>query len=402
MPRSIQRRARRVRNAGVSAQRLRRAHPAAKRSGYDSIPLMGAPLAVTLPRIRGIRPSYCSKNDEQPAVQLALSMFRLGIPRAADWNGSAVDCAAKALSRFCRSNGIATVSRVFPESTIRILDSLTERSEYELAQSGETEPSSRLFLMVDYYQAAMVQIGPTLTLLEKIHKDLPGAFYQVFSTNLWRWMRVYDFHDAEQYAEDEINILEEEELKESFLPKVKEASPVCLKDLPDYDDAIKRLTELRPRCRYSQASSLVHQCLELHRWGDDQDARWPSQLRERVPEMEDYLENTDYPGPGALIVFDENDAIEACCAEELQYLGQNYQIGSTLIMLIDLEQNAASLDKEVQAAFEYLGRMLRSLTAATEMIETIRGIYDADLSRRRLDSRVQAEQGAACIREEQL
>ena len=127
-------------------------------------------------------------------------MFRLGIARASDWKGSAVDCVAKALSCFCRSNGIATVSRVFPESTIRILDGLTERSEYELAQSDETEPSSRLFLMVDYYQAAMVQIGPTLTFLGRIHQDLPAAFYQVFSTNLWRWMRVYDFHDAEQYA----------------------------------------------------------------------------------------------------------------------------------------------------------------------------------------------------------
>src|SRR5215468_7273374 len=227
MPRSIQCRSRGVRNAGVSAKSLRGAHPAAKWSRYDSIPIMGAPLDVTLPRIRGIRPSYCSKNDEQPAVQLALSMFRLGIARVTDWNGSAVDCAAKALSRFCRAHGLATVSRVFPESTIRILDNLTERSEYELAQSGETAPSSRLFLMVDYYQAAMVQIGPTLTLLGRIHADLPAAFYQVFSTNLWRWMRVYDFHDAEQYAEDEMNILEEEELKKSFLPKEKEASPVC-------------------------------------------------------------------------------------------------------------------------------------------------------------------------------
>src|SRR5499433_723679 len=223
MPGSIQCRPRRIRNAGVSAQRLRRAHPAAKRSRYDSVRLMGAPLAVTLPHIQGIRPSYCSKNDEQPAVQLALSLFRLGIARASDWNGSAVDCVAKALSHFCRSNGITTVSRVFPESTIRILDSLTEHSEYWLAQSGETEPSTRLFLMVDYYQAAMVQIGPALTLFEKVHKDLPAAFYQVFTINLWRWMRVYDFHDAEQYAEDEIRILEEEELKESFLPKVKEA-----------------------------------------------------------------------------------------------------------------------------------------------------------------------------------
>jgi hypothetical protein len=70
------------------------------------------------------------------------------------------------------------------------------------------------------------------------------------------------------------------------------------------------------------------------------------------------------------------------------------------MLLIDLEQDSALLDKEVQASFEYLGRMLRSLAAATEMVETIRGIYDADLRRRRLDSRVQTEQSAAGLREE--
>ena len=52
MPGSIQRRARRVRNAGLSPQRLRRAHLAAKRSRCDSIRLEGVPLAVTLPRIQ--------------------------------------------------------------------------------------------------------------------------------------------------------------------------------------------------------------------------------------------------------------------------------------------------------------------------------------------------------------
>jgi|SRR5579872_4198298 len=373
---------------------------AQQRSRHDSIRIMGAPLAVTLPRIRGVRPSYCSKSDEQPAVQLALSMFRLGIARVADWNGSAVDCVSKALARFSRNHGLATASRVFPESTIRLLDDLVERSEYQLALSGDAEPSSRFFLMVDYCQAAMVQVGPALSLLAKLHKDLPAAFYRAFTYNLARWMWVYDFQDAEEYAEDEMKMMEgdEEGLKESFLPQVKSARPAFLNDLPEYEVAVQCLVELRPRCRYTRMSSLIHECLELHHCGDSHDTKWPSRLRDKVPEMEDYLENTDGPGPGALIVFQENDLIEACFSEQTQHIGQNYPIGSSLMLLLDLEEGSDALDQEVAAAFTYLAAMLRSLSCATRIIETIREIYDADLRKCRLDSGVQAEQGASGIR----
>jgi hypothetical protein len=365
---------------------------------------MGLPVGVSLPQMLGIRPSYCSRGDEQPAAQLLLSMFRLGIARMTDWNGSAVDAATKALARFCRDHGITMISRVFPESTIRLLDNLVERSEYELIQSGDSERSSRMFLMVDYCQAAMVQIGPTLALLDTLHKDLPGAFYRVFAYNLARWMWVYDFQDAEEYAEDELRMMEgdEEALKESFLPGVKSARPACLNDLPEYEAAVQRLMELRPRCRYTQASSVIHECLELHRWGDGHEAKWPSRLRDKVPEMEDYLENTDGPGPGALIVFHENDVIEACFSEQTQHIGQNYPISSTAMLLIDLDQDSAALDQEVAAAFNHLGAMLRSLSSATRIIESIRGIYDAELRQRRLDARVQAEPGAPGVRPEQL
>lgn len=365
---------------------------------------MGLPVGVTLPRILGMRPSYCSRSDEQPAVQLLLSMLRLEIARMTDWNGSAVDAVSKALARFCRDHGIARVSRAFPESTIRVLDDLVERSEYELVQSGSSEPSSRMFLMVDYCQAAMVQIGPTLALFEQMHKDLPGAFYRVFTTNLGRWMWVYDFQNAEEYAEDEMNMMEgdEEGFKESFLPQVKGVRPAFLNDLPDYEAGVQRLMELRSQRRHTRVSSMIHECLELHRWGDGQEAKWPSRLRDKVPEMEDYLENTDGPGPGALIVFHENDPIEACFSEQTQHIGQNYPIGSTAMLLIDLDQDSAALDQKVAAVFDYLRAMLRSLSSATRIIESIRGIYYAELRQRRMDARIQAEPGAADVRPEQL
>jgi hypothetical protein len=89
--------------------------------------------------------------------------------------------------------------------------------------SGDREQSSRMFLMVDYDQSAMVQVGPTLSLLHGWDKSLPAAFYQVLATNLRRWMRVYDVTDAESFAEDQKATLEEEELEQSFYPKVDAA-----------------------------------------------------------------------------------------------------------------------------------------------------------------------------------
>jgi len=343
-------------------------------------------------------PRYSSRSDDQPAAKLAASMLRLGICRSKDWNGSAVDFVGKALARFCRKQGSAIVGRVYPESCIRLMDEILERGEYERSQSGDVGPSSRMFLTVIYDQASMIQIGPTLTLLGSVHRDLPAAFYEVFATNLWRWMRVYDYRDAENYAEDQIAMHDGEELEESFYPKVKAARPSFLKDLPEYDVAVDFLQKTVPEVKSSPAAAMIRHCLAMHECGKTHKASWPSDLRDQVPEMEDYLEHTDYPGPGSLIVFDEDDLIEACFSEETEHLGQDYAIGATLMLLINLEQDTVGLDTGVTKAFDFIAAMLQSLSSATALIEIIRGIYDEELRQRRVESRVPAEQSPAGIR----
>lgn len=300
-----------------------------------------------------------------------------------------MDFVAKGLARYCQENGLAVVSRIFTDSCIRLLDEFIEQTEYEKSQSGNVAPSSKMFLMVDYGQSAMVQIGPTLNYLSSLHERLPAAFYEVFTHNLWLWMRVYDYRDAEYYSEDQINMLEEEDLKESFYPKVKGARPKCLKKLPSYAGAVRLVKQLLPQFRDSRAAQLLPLCLAMHDAGKDYEPAWPSRLEKEIPEIQDYLEDTDSPGPGVLIVVDEDDLIEACFSEEMQYLGQNYSIGSTLMLAINLDQEAASLDMKVKATFEQLGAMLRSLAPAAELIELIRGMYDEDLRQRRVEPRVQ-------------
>lgn len=371
-------------------------HPS---SGYAGQPvrLVGAPIHITLPKLHGLVPRYCSQSDDQTAAKLALSMLRVGISRAADWKNSVVDFIAKGLARVCRQNGSGKIARVFPEAGVRIMDELLERSGVERSQAEECK-SDRLFVLVDYEQAAMIPIGPTLACLEAVHKSLPAAFYQVFSSNLSRWMRVYEYRDAEFYAEEQEHMLEEQELKESFYPEVKRAKPTCLANLPEYEEAVDFLKRAIRKMTATPAARIVRLCLAMHEKGNTREPAWPSRLRNELPELEEYFECTDEPGPGSLIVFEEEDLIEACFTEEMQYLGQNYAIGSTLMLLLKLNQDAAALDRQVKAAFDYVATMLQVLADATELIEIIRGVYGEELRQRGMESRVPTEEGAVAVR----
>jgi hypothetical protein len=327
-------------------------------------------------------------------------MLRIGISRVSDWTGSAVDFVQQGLMRHCKGNGLPNVTRVFPEACIQLLDEMVELGEYERTQSETVGPSTRIFITVNYDQAAMVQIGPTLALLSSIHERLPAAFFVVFADNLWRWMSVYEFRTAENYADDQINFLDAEELKESFYPQVKGVRPGCLDKLPSYRSAVRLLKSVLPELGDSRSAQLLQHCLAMHEHGAPHEHAWPCRLRDQVPEMDDYLENTDEPGPGALIVFDEDDLIEACFNEQMQYLGQDHPIGASIMMLIGLDQDRESLDKDVKASFDCLGAMVRSLASASLLIEMIRGIYDEDLRQRGIKQELSANPCAAGVRGE--
>ena len=300
-------------------------------------------------------------------------MLRVGISRVKDWTGSAVDFVASGLSRFCQGHGLPEVSRVFSESSIRLMDEMIELSEYERNQM-EVVKQRRMFLMVDYHESAIVPIGAALSYLESIDPKLPAAFYIAFSHNVARWMRVYDCRDAEFYAADCMEMLEEDELKESFFPSVKRARPRCLAKLPTYQHAVRFIQRTLAEITDRRAATLLRHCVQMHDEGEGRNTAYPWQLRDTLPEMEDYMENTDEPGPGVCIVFEENDLIEACFTEQMQYLGQEYAMGSSLMLVIDLNKDGEEIDRQVKYTFDHLAAMVRSLAVASPLIEMIRGI----------------------------
>ena len=125
-----------VRLAQVRSRRRRTRRPifAAIGRGHSAARVIGLPLEVTFPRLKGIRSRYCTRWDEGPAAVLGMSLLRLGICLPNDWSGSAVDFVEHGFRRFCAQNRAADAKSVWV-GDLRITDSLF-RAERARAKSG--------------------------------------------------------------------------------------------------------------------------------------------------------------------------------------------------------------------------------------------------------------------------
>jgi hypothetical protein len=367
--------------------------------------VIGLPLDVTFPRLRGIRWRYCTRWDEGPAAVLGMSLLRLGICRPNDWSGSAVDFVERGFKRFCSQNHVAAAKKVWV-GDLRITDSLfelteQERSQVEAEREGMTD---HLYLVGDYEAAASIPIGATLARLDAEHADLPAAFYEVFTTNLYKWMRVYDYLDAQEHAETWMEDLSSDELEASVYRKVDMEIPACIKSHSrtlKYRRARTLLQEIQPHT--SMARELIRHLLEMDTHGQGQEHAWPGQVSEKdVPGIDAWLMDAEYSRPGCLITWYENDAINACFDEEAQHMGENGPCQPNVALPIHLDKSVKELDEEVRRVFDHAGAMLRSLAAAAKIVELIRGLYDEYLREHRLEPGLPAEPGAAGVREEQL
>ncbi len=367
--------------------------------------MIGLPLDVTFPRLRGIRWRYCTRWDEGPAAVLGMSLLRLGICQPNDWSGSAVDFVERGFKRFCSQNHVAAAKKVWV-GDLRITDSLFELTEQERNQvKAEREGmTDHLYLVGDYEAAASIPIGATLTRLEAEHNLPPVAFYEVLTTNLYKWMRVYDYLDAQEHAEMWMEDLSDEELEASTYRKVDMEIPACIKrhaKTLKYRRARKVLQEIRPHA--SVARELIRHLFEMDAHGQGHQHAWPGQITEKdVPGIETWLSDAEYSRPGCLITWYENDAINACFDEEAQHMGENGPCQPNVVLPIHLDKPAKELDEEVRRVFDHASAMLRSLASAAKIVELIRDIYDEYLREHRLESGLPVEPSLAGIREEQL
>lgn len=365
--------------------------------------MIGLPVTVSLPQLKGIRWRYCSRWDEGPAATLGMSLVRLGICRPGDWSGSAVDFVERGFRRFCRQNGALEAKKVWV-GELRVAEYLFELTEQERNQieAGKEGATQQLFLIADYEAAASIPIGATLACLEAEDELLPTAFYHVFTANLYKWMRVYDYLDAQEHAEIWMEDMSKEELEASVYRNVEIEIPLCIKKhektlSPARARAV--LEQIRPSS--SVIRQLIRHTLEMDACGQGHEHAWPGHLTEKeVPGIGDWMMDAESSRPGCLIAWYEGDAINACFDEEAQHMGENGACQPNVAIPIDLNQSAKKLDQQVLHVFHHTGAMLRSLASAAKIVEIIRELYDEHLRQHRLQPGLPAEPGPPCVRDQ--
>ena len=396
--------------------------PSSSRNCHAPV-LIGLPVHATVPRFRDIRWRYCSRSEEQPAARLGASLLRLGVCRNEDWTGSAVDFVERGFNRFCLANGVADARKIW-EGNLAVMDHIFELTERERndVEGDRDGPPQRLYVVADFTSAACIPIGSALSHLKQEHSRLPAAFYAAFDHLLWKWMRVYDYSRAHEYAEMSMIDMDEEQLKDSPYPRVNSEVPACLIApsidpaappldpgrrsfpnkliRPDPSRAFALLQELYPRLRRSTSRHLVGVLLEMQEHSLGRSHAWPYSLERRIPGLEEYLEESDGVGPGCLLNWYEGDAIGACFDEEMSYLGQNGPLAPSILLHINLQQSTPALDAQVSRVFAYVGAMLRSLAAAAKLVELIRELYDEHLREHRIQSGLQTQPCPSGLREE--
>jgi hypothetical protein len=289
---------------------------------------------------------------------------------------------------------------------LRITDSLFELTEQERneVEAGREGVTDHLYLVGDYEAAASIPIGATLVCLEAEHDLVPAAFYRVFTKNLYKWMRVYDYLDAQEHAETWMEDLSDEELEASTYRKVDIEIPASIKrhsKALKYGGAQKLVQEIQPHT--SVARELIRQLLEVDAHGQGHAHAWPGQISEKdLPGIDAWLADAEYSRPGCLITWYENDAINACFDEEAQHMGENGPCQPNVALPIHLHKTNKELDEEVRRVFDHAGAMLRSLASAAKIVELVRDLNDEYLREHRLESGLPIEPGTAGVREEQL
>jgi len=289
---------------------------------------------------------------------------------------------------------------------LRIMDYIFDLSarERDGAEAESDGSKTVLYLVGDYEAAASIPIGATLPHLEREHELLPAAFYEVFTTNLWKWMRVYDYATAKEHADMWTDGLSEEEIKESVYPKVESELPECMGRHGatfKVKKAVPFLRQIYPELRSPVARSLVKHVLEMNARGRGFTHAWPGQISEKdIPGIRDWFTEAEDCRPGCLITWYEDDAINACFDEQAQHMGENGPCEPNVLLAINLNTPAKQLDRQVRKVFGHAAAMLESLASAAKIVETIREIYDEYLREHRLNSGFQAEPGPAGLRQE--
>jgi hypothetical protein len=310
---------------------------------------------LLIPHLNHAPTGYRFHAGERATIRLAQALVELDIADPNDWERVSRDPTEyiqATLNRWIDLHGGRTIERRF---CLRLV--LSEVLD-EYFDGGEPDPDGReLYLILHPESAAYVVTGPTLELLECEHPRLSATFYHLFTGALNRWVRVYDYRDAEDRVEMLREWAEGEE-EQYEIADVAASTPTCMKQKPL---SLRTFRQIGAQAKGSEARALIARTLELGRVSEA--AKRP----EFTDEMGEQLSDSNPPLPTVLVVFSEADAIEAHFDDESQNMTEASPEPNLIIPFNAFDHSM------LEMAFTTLSSVCKTLEAACRLIELMPG-----------------------------
>ena len=328
--------------------------PLAARRIFAADKLMAAPCGIGLPSLANVPPEQRFSADDREVIALAEILVKSDIAAAEDWSKSERDATKYlllSLERRIRMHGGSAIDRRF-DLDLTLSDRLVDYSD-------ERGPEGTLYLVLDPESAAFVLLSPTLELLENVHPYLPATFYSHFAGALNRWVRVYDYHDAEERVEMLREWYEGEENADQYeIPDVEGCTPKSLKETRLNLCELKKLNE---EVRDPRMKALITGLLELCRISKQ--ATRP----EFTEDMGEQLMDSNPALPCLLAAFSSGDAMVGCFDDEAQTAMEVTPQPNVIIPL------RLSDGKSVRDGFRTLAVVCETLATASRLIDLMPG-----------------------------
>ena len=324
--------------------------------------LVAAACGVVLPTLAEIPIEHRFSADDREMIALAETLIKCGVAVPEDWEKSRRDplkYLLLTLERWIHMHGRSAIDHRF-DLDLTLSDRLVDYSD-------ERGPTNTLYLVLDPDSAAFVLLTPTLELLKNVDPRLPATFYSHFAGALNRWVRVYDYRDAEERVEMLREWYEGEENAEQYeLPDVEGCTPKSLKEEPL---SLYGVNEINEEIRDLEVRALITGLLELCRVSKR--AKRP----EFTEDMGEQLMDSNPALPCLLAAFSSGDAVVGCFEEEGETA---LEVTPQPNVIIPLKLGDGL---SVHAGFRTLAVVCETLAAATRLIDLMPGNEEGVIAR---------------------
>lgn len=315
---------------------------------------MGQARGVVLPKLDGVPIEHRLAVEDPRAIKLAQTLTVIGIADPCDWQETKRSPAVyvqAALMRWLALHGGDQIRQSFALNA-----TISGSPDLYCGEEGRQE---LLYLMVDPDSAGYIVLGPTLEMLERIHPRLPATFYHQFVGAIQRWVRLYDYRDAQDRVEILREWAEGEADQDQYeFPDVEGCVPPAMKLKPL---SVRHLQRFAASINDQLSLQLLQAALELNRVS----------RRLRCPEIgeetREALMDSNPPLPALLVSFKRHDSVCACYDDESQaFLEASPE--PNLLVEINPSDHAS-----VRRAFDTLAVLCETMAAASRLAALLPG-----------------------------